>query len=310
MFLRLFLAILPLLSPVLALDASTKLLSSQAGRRVHSIFNPAANQSEATANRTAVSTKSIRIKYWGGRVLADGINVYLVWYGNWNAGSQKIIRTFISQLTEPPRTGNVGGWWNINSRYYGYSGYVKQKALKLAGEITDKYSIGSNLGKSGVKTIATNLVFKGKIPNDPRSLILVLTSADVKEGVSPSKFCSYCGWHSYYYQYPTYLFQYGFVGNAITQCPQNCIVSAVRASPPNGDRGADGMISVIAHELTETVTDPNFNAWYDDWGYENADICAWIFGTTSNYNLVSNSGKKYLVQKNWDPTYGYCTLNA
>jgi hypothetical protein len=31
------------------------------------------------------------------------------------------------------------------------------------------------------------------------------------------------------------------------------------------------MVSIIAHELIETVTDPDGNAWYDDKGYENAD---------------------------------------
>lgn len=42
------------------------------------------------------------------------------------------------------------------------------------------------------------------------------------------------------------------------------------------------MVSVIAHELTETATDPNLNAWWSlTTGYENADICAWTYGTVS-----------------------------
>ena len=40
------------------------------------------------------------------------------------------------------------------------------------------------------------------------------------------------------------------------------------------------MASVIAHELEEAATDPDLNAWYDSRGYENADKCAWTFGTT------------------------------
>ena len=42
------------------------------------------------------------------------------------------------------------------------------------------------------------------------------------------------------------------------------------------------MVSVIAHELEEAATDPDLNAWYDNRGYENADKCAWTFGTTYN----------------------------
>ena len=39
------------------------------------------------------------------------------------------------------------------------------------------------------------------------------------------------------------------------------------------------MVSVIAHELEETNTDPNLNAWYDSNGSEDADKCAWTFGS-------------------------------
>ena len=40
------------------------------------------------------------------------------------------------------------------------------------------------------------------------------------------------------------------------------------------------MASILAHELEESVTDPDLNAWYDSRGGENADKCAWTFGTT------------------------------
>ena len=33
--------------------------------------------------------------------------------------------------------------------------------------------------------------------------------------------------------------------------------------------GVDGMITVVAHELTETITNSD-GAWFDDRGYENA----------------------------------------
>ena len=63
------------------------------------------------------------------------------------------------------------------------------------------------------------------------------------------------------------------------------------------------MASIISHELEESVTDPDLNAWYDNKGEENADKCAWTFGTTypsgggvANMNL---GGKDFLVQRNW-----------
>ena len=40
------------------------------------------------------------------------------------------------------------------------------------------------------------------------------------------------------------------------------------------------MVSIIAHELAETVTDPDNGGWYDSTGAENADKCEWDFGVT------------------------------
>jgi hypothetical protein len=77
------------------------------------------------------------------------------------------------------------------------------------------------------------------------------------------------------------------------------------AKSPNGNPGADGMASVITHELEEAVTDPTFAAWWKSSnGYENSDLCAWTFGTTSTapngskYNQTIGS-LKYLIQQNW-----------
>jgi len=72
--------------------------------------------------------------------------------------------------------------------------------------------------------------------------------------------------------------------------------------------GVDGMVSVIAHELEETNTDPNLNAWYDANGAEDADKCAWTFGqilsqgsTGAYYNMTlptpSGGARPFLIQR-------------
>ena len=75
------------------------------------------------------------------------------------------------------------------------------------------------------------------------------------------------------------------------------------------------MASIIAHELEEAVTDPDLNAWYDSRGMENADKCAWTFGTTyatgngalANMHLGS---RDYLIQQQWvNASGGYCALH-
>ena len=79
-------------------------------------------------------------------------------------------------------------------------------------------------------------------------------------------------------------------------------------------RSADAMASIIAHELAETVTDPDLNAWFDSRGYENADKCAWTYGatqTTSNgakYNVTFGS-LNWLLQQNWvNASGGACKM--
>ena len=88
---------------------------------------------------------------------------------------------------------------------------------------------------------------------------------------------SYCGWHSYGYVSNSML-KYGFIGDASTRCLSSCSLNYA----PNGNRGIDGMVSVIAHELTETSSDPDIWTWYNDAdGNENADKCAWSFAIPS-----------------------------
>jgi hypothetical protein len=82
------------------------------------------------------------------------------------------------------------------------------------------------------------------------------------------------------------------------------------------------MDSVIAHELSETVTDPTGTAWWDSVnvsttrGYENADMCAWQFGTTQTVNgglaNLTINNHDYLLQENWINTgngTGRCAMS-
>jgi hypothetical protein len=135
----------------------------------------------------------------------------------------------------------------------------------------------------------------------------VLTSADVNES---SGFCTqYCGWHTHA-SIGGQDIKYAFIGNP-DRCPSAC---EEQTTGPNGNAGADGMASIIAHELEEAVTDPDLNAWYDRRGYENADKCAWTFGTTyTSGGALANvklGSRNYLIQRNWvNAGGGYCSMS-
>jgi len=239
------------------------------------------------------------ISYHGGQVMLGTVHVYYIWYGNWSASPKTILTDFAT---------NIGGspYYRINTTYYDGSNLHVSDAAYM-GATTDNYSLGTTLRDTDIQTIVSSAIATGALPKDNNGAYFVLTSSDVAES---SGFCTqYCGWHTYGTIIGTNI-KYAFVGNA-DRCPSAC---AAQTTSPNGNAGADAMASVIAHELEEMATDPNLNAWYDTRGYENADKCAWTFGTTYTANgALANmklGTRDFLIQRNWvNASGGYCALS-
>ncbi len=254
------------------------------------------------AHSNARPTRGNGISYHGGPLLTSGPNVYYIWYGNWSGNTATtILLNFITSEGGSP-------YFNINSTYYDGSGTHVTNAVNYLKSTTDNYSQGTALSDSGVETVVANAISSGALPKDANGVYFVLTSADVNE---TSGFCTqYCGWHTHGTIAGADI-KYSFVGNP-DRCPSAC---EAQTTSPNGNAGADGMASIIAHELEEATTDPDLNAWYDTRGEENADKCAWTFGTEgtapngSNYNIILG-GYEYLIQQNWvNASGGYCAMS-
>lgn len=251
------------------------------------------------------------ISFHGGAVMTSGININLIWYGNWNATQKTIISDMINSMGKTP-------YVNINSTYYDNANKKVDTSVVLTGQFTDNYSQGNGSPTSLsdaqilqiVKDAASN--FSNTYPTLPNpitnsnAITLVLTSEDVKKNGFLS---SYCGWHTYSSLSGTSI-KYSFVGN-----PGTNLSCAAQTLSPNGDPGVDAMASVIAHEIVEATTDPELNAWFDTRGYENADKCAWTFGS---YKTLSNGAKynvtwgtrNFYIQRNWlNANGGLCTLS-
>lgn len=243
------------------------------------------------------------IEYHGGYVMDAGVNVYLVWYGDWTGWkAPTILPDFVQHLGGSP-------YYGINTTYDDAHGRRAGNAVTLAGQVTVGYTHGTSLGDGEVGQIAEEAIRAGQLPLDVHGVYFVLTSDDVAEG----GFCAgYCGYHSYELVDDVYV-KYAFVGNP-AQCPYGC--EPQQDASPNDSLSADGMASIFAHELSETVSDPYVDAWYDADGEENADKCAWTFGdeyTTSNGARanVRLGDRDYLIQQNWvqDPNGGGCALS-
>jgi hypothetical protein len=268
--------------------------------------------------RTAVAVGN-GIYYNNGPVMAGPHNVYYIWYGNWSGNSAlTILPAFVSALNGSP-------YFSINTTYSNGVPQSVSNNVTLAGQIFDSYSQGTALNESGIQSIVTRAMNSG-LGTDPNGIYVVLTSADVSES-SFGGFCvKQCGWHHFATLNGADI-KYAFVGND-NRCANpaansnTCMTTNISVSP-NNDPGVDAMASVIAHELSETVTDPHINAWLDGSfpAKENADKCAYDYGTLGDGTVfvapngslanISLAGMNFLVQKNWvNDGGGYCAMRT
>lgn len=244
----------------------------------------------------------------GAPVMTGPINIYEVWYGSWlptstSTPTPKSYQTFTNDFLTAAAAPNQH--WSINKLNYqaasatpsvrtyvgDYSTTIRQTVVPTN---TTKYK--SPLSQTSIFNIAKDTYFSAAgAKADPNGIYVVLTSSDIRVSGFGT---SFCGWHSYN---ATSLAKYSFVGDPAST--PGCLAQTVG---PNL-AGADAMLSVLMHELEETATDPQLNAWYSANGNENGDKCAWTWGATTlnsngSYSNMTLGSKNYLIQQNFKLT--------
>ena len=251
------------------------------------------NQSAGTITKAGVNQYGIQ--YHNGPILnsTGGINVYIIWYGNWGTNSAKtILPAFLTGLSGSP-------YFGINTTYTDSTGVAVTNKVNVLGQYAypNVSTYGTTLTDANVLALAKGSLGKPGIPStiDPNALYFVLTSPEIAE--SSGFLTAYCGWHSsetmdYLNTVPIPAvapatdMKYSFVGDPGTN--KACIGQTQTSYSPNSNVGADAMASVIAHELEETATDPDGTGWWNSTtGQENGDQCAWKFGTTSTVSSTT-----------------------
>ncbi|KAM0035971.1 putative protein EXORDIUM [Helianthus debilis subsp. tardiflorus] len=286
---------------------------------ISTIFHPCA----ATIPRklALLQTPATVLKYHKGSVLIGNITVNILWYGHFTPNQKTIITDFINSLNARlPPAPSAASWWQTTRNYKG-----GQRRIQLGKQIVDeKYSLGKTLKDSHLIYLAT----KNKGFNE---ISLVLTAADV----AVNGFCmNRCGTHGSTRVNKGHNFAYAWVGNSVTQCPDQCAwpfvqpVYGPKVPPlvaPNGDVGVDGMIINIATVLAGTVTNPFDGGYFQGPAtapLEAVTSCPGIFGsgafpgypgsvlvdkkTRVSYNAQGVKGRKYLLPAMWDPKTSTC----
>jgi hypothetical protein len=250
------------------------------------------------------------IFYHGGPVLQAGTNVVAVYWasspiysggpsaGSTGSGSQdgSLVGYFLR---------NLGGssYFNINSTYTDGAGNPIANVVNYT-----RYWANNTSAPSGTTSISDTQMIamlqsgfnSGALTYDASTLYAIFTSGEVNLGGGFGT--QYCAYHTHgtvtinnasrTVLYAAMPYDYAYPG----ACSNG-------TASPNGDPGADAEVNTLAHETEETTTDMLANAWFDRRGYENADKCAWNWGTTSTvgggvWNITVGT-KHFLVQQNW-----------
>ena len=264
------------------------------------------------ATMTGVLSAQAGPLYNGGPVIGGTPDVYFIWYGNWDSSdtASSLLSSFVTSLSGSAYLGTEMTMAGDGMVIY------KGSTSISSTQNSSLYLGGLSNPSTQIKTIVQNTLASGYLPYDPLGIYDVLTAPGLFVNGFNTKFCGFHG--STNWGKNTLGTQYGFIGDP-TASQTGCYV---QSNSPNGNFGADAMASVIAHELIETVTDPTGTAWWDSkrrsstYGYEDADMCAWNFGSTlatpsgAKYNYTSSTGEKYLLQQEWVNTGGGLGYNG
>jgi hypothetical protein len=220
-------------------------------------------------------TSSPNLIYHGGSVMTSTTEVFPIFWGSsWPSyGGDEIsgIDSFY---------GGVGGsnYAKTNTEYTNGSGTHVWPGVHANGHVID----GSPAPTQAPQTSAI-LAEVAKLYPNPTANAYYPVYID-----QPRGHAGYCAWHSSgTINGVTVQFAFFFKLDSDPGCdPQ---------STTSQSEGLQALGNVTGHELSEMMTDPQLNAWYDSKGAENADKCAWTFGK----NLLTLGGTSWKVQGNW-----------
>ncbi len=286
------------------------------------------------------------LSYNGGPVQHGETDYLLFWTpAGYSAPNEYVsgIQTWLDEVAGADYT--QGNPFAIDQQYYDLSGPGGTKSFVPYGIVdggafidTDTYptsgctdtdgggkSMSVCLTSEQITTELSSYIAAHSLPTGIDVEYFVLTPQHVGSCFdSSSTECSYtryCGYHD-------------FTGSGQTQIvyadmpwayevPGCDVNEAFGAGYPNSNY-IDPVVSVFSHELSETMTDPNLNAWFQDGGtdggYEIGDKCAYIYGSSgygstgglsnngSGYWNVGLASNVYLMQLEFDNRSANCAL--
>ncbi|HYL98461.1 MAG TPA: hypothetical protein VEZ90_05855 [Blastocatellia bacterium] len=125
---------------------------------------------------------------------------------------------------------------------------------------------------------------------DPEGIYFVVTANFPKGG-------GFCAWHSYGTCNATSI-PVVYLPNVTGVAP--CDIPSDPTNPYGN--GGQSVANIAAHELSESITDPFINAWFEQTGAEVGDKCETQFGGP----VTLTDGTEWVLQEEWSNQNGGC----
>jgi len=270
------------------------------------------NHGGAQPNGSTTQATGTGISYHGGPVLQAQTNVAAIYWagatiypGGPTPGSNGAGTADGSNVGYFMR--NIGGspYFNINTTYTNSAGTAIRNVVNYTQYwANNSYNVPSTKTRVSDANMLAMLQYafnNGKLTYDPGTLYAIFTAGTVNLGGGfGTQYCAYHSWGNVTINGVSRQVLYAAMPDAYAKAS----ACSNGTASPNADPHGDAVVSVLVHEIEETTTDMNGNAWYDATGYENADKCAWNFGTTfttANGGVanVTLGTKSFLIQQNW-----------
>lgn len=237
-------------------------------------------------------------------VYSGNIQIIPVWVGNWDANRKAVWNALLGNLVKSLAGGSINSTahvFNTNLGYFNSNAPTMTWPDVISNSIPATGTIKNGLiqvSDANVAGYINSAISKSVISTGIKPIYVYIGANNTR--LSSGFGTAYCGWHSI-----------GTLGArnipfiAVQDFTKTYLGScAAQTISPNNDAQLDAVASILVHEIDEAITDPDLSTWFDARGAENADKCAWTFGTTT---LNSNGAKfnftagksSYLIQRNW-----------
>jgi len=193
----------------------------------------------------------------------------------------------------------VSGGWNWIQNAGSFAGYYIDTSSYPASDCNDPDTPGNCLSDAQIQAEIQKVMSSQGWNSGMNNMFLLFTSSG--EGSCAGSTCAYstyCAYHSYFGNTSSPV----IYGNEPYAAQGFCQAG----TSPNNDPAADAAASIASHEITEAITDPEFNAWFASNGAEIGDLCAWNYGV--NTWDSGNANQSWFTHATVFGGYGYYEL--